>query len=163
MALLCQCGLYTYHTTDAGMGMLKLEDQDDDITHQQTPSNLPKLSPVSRLLHAMSSWCTPDTWQLLTRIRRETGAQGIGSKVDGKGSFTGDSYGDTVNTDIVGATFEQNRGCATASSVVADHNTSSRGRDEGEGESRETTLPPVHSSAHSQIQMTIFVQQLKRK
>ena len=156
------------------MSALKLEDE-DDITHQQTPlnpPNSPKLSPVSRLLHAMSSWCTPDTWQLLTRIGRESGAQRVGNTVDNKGSFTGDSQGDitdhkdTAHTDHVGGGFEQSRGCeldATASSVVADHNTSSSVREEGEGESRETMIPPVHSSAHSQIQMTIFIQQLKGK
>ena len=90
MVLLYIVWVTNNRTTDTGMGALKLDDE-DDITHQRTPPNPPKLSPVSHLLHAMSSWCAPDTWQLLTRIRQDSGAQGVGTKVDSKGSFTGDS------------------------------------------------------------------------
>jgi hypothetical protein len=145
---------------DTGMGMLEL-DNEDGVTHQQTPVNPPKLSPVSRLLHAMSSWCTSDTWQLLTRIRH-------GTEVDSKGTSSGNSQcGVTVHKDIVhgghrSARFEQGKSCehdATARTVEADHDRSTRVREEGEGGS---SLPPVHSSAHSQLQMTIFIQQLKR-
>ena len=162
------CGSPNYHTTDTGMGMLEL-DNEDDVIHQQTPVNPPKLSPVSRLLHAMSSWCTSDTWQLLTRIRQESGALGHGTEVDSKGTYSGNSqcgvtdHKDIVHGDHRSARFEQDKSCehdATARTVEADHDRSTRLREEGEGES---SLPPVHSSAHSQLQMTIFIQQLKRK
>ena len=111
----------------------------------------PKLSPVGRLLHAMSSWCTPDTRCFVEQARQQT-----------------HSERDPVQT-------PERDSCKVFTPCVVEG--SKRSCDEEacqeseEGEVEETredlddakVLPPVHSSARSQLQRTIFVQQLRRK
>ena len=194
---------YTCVTAEATtiVGSLSLLEDADDLTSKtsQTP---PKLSPVSRILHAMSSWCTPSTWQLLARLQSAAGGGGGGG---GRGEENTArekcSEEDEAGGEHVDRKEEQEEDCE----VVVGKNQSRASASGGEGEKVERVeevrveevrveevrveevrveveveggrvevggregpgeclfLPPVHSSAQSQLQMSIFLQQLKRK
>ena len=200
---------YTCVTAEATtiVGSLSLLEDADNLTSKtsQTP---PKLSPVSRILHAMSSWCTPSTWQLLARLQSAAGGGGGGG---GRGEEnTAREEEDEAGGEHVDRKEEQEGDCE----VVVGKNQSRASASGGEGEKVERVeevrveevrveevrveevrveveveveggrveveggrvevgggegpgeclfLPPVHSSAQSQLQMSIFLQQLKRK
>ena len=152
-----------YTETTAKMGMLHLSDDDDDDEVSDLVSSQPKcpeLSSVSRLLHSMSSWSTPDTFQLLTCSRQQSAVERAET------SCTTDDCSPASGTDKQESVGE--RQCQPRSTEEVQ-----TGRGGGDMESHAVPgeggdvsrimFPPVHSSAQSQLRMTIFVQQLRRK
>ena len=139
---------------------------DEEKTHD-THLTPPKVSSASRLLHAMSSWCTPETWQLLTSARQDPGGSTVCPVVHNKASTT--VYCSLVRSSALEgdkAMLHKQETALGENQVEHDLGASVREglRAEGREDNDESVvLPPVHSSAHSHLQMTIFVQQLKRK
>lgn len=145
------------------MDALELKD-DDDIDHVTSHSILepPKLSSVGHLLHAMSSWYTPSTQQLLTSVKLKP--QSLGDNVQRKINKDITTDQSTVSdTDHLGLVDERLKQEDGSSVEGAEYKTSISNTAEGEDADNNIVLPPVHSSAHSHLQMTIFIQQLKRK
>lgn len=142
-----------YPSTEAASKMMDLEIEDGEDAHDIS-LNPPKLSSVGRLLHAMSSWCTPDTWQLLASLRLT--AQESRLQFDNTTARTEDS----VKCDST-------RQGSRTQEAAPPRETGSEARTSGgvkdNGGRKSVVLPLVHSSAKSQLQMGIFLQQLKRR
>jgi hypothetical protein len=112
----------------------------------------------------MPSWCTPDTRRLVKRLREESAEHQNVQKEAPTSVGNQPSFESPVERD-------GKRKCDEESGIsVGGTESSSSGEREGrlaeekerDGGGGRVMLPPVHSSAHSQLQMTIFVQQLKR-
>lgn len=132
---------------------LELEDAEDT----SGILNPPKLSSVGRLLHAMSGWCTPATWELLASITLTTQESRVlwdttTATMDDRTDLKRDS---TMSND--------SNGQEAAPLRESTSEARSGGRKEDRGASESGVLPLVHSSSKSQLQMGIFLQQLKRK
>ena len=137
--------VHLYIETTSQMDALELRDESAEFASSLEP---PRLSSVGHLLHAMSSWCTADTHRLLLQLTstgpRTHPPQGDSDCRGGDGGRTSTTTADAE--------------CG------ADDDTGSIERELLQAEDAESVvLPPIHSSAHSQLQMTIFIQQLKRK
>lgn len=132
------------------MNDLELEDAEDT----SGILNPPQLSSVGRLLHAMSSWCTPATWELLASIRLTTQER----------RMVWDNTTATVDDRTVPkCDSKDSNGQEAAPLRETASEARSGGRKEDGGASESGVLPLVHSSSKSQLQMRIFLQQLKRK
>lgn len=116
--------------------------------------NPPKLSSVGRLLHAMSSWCTPATRELLASITLTTQERRM--VWDNTTATVGDRTDPKCDS-------KDSNGQEAAPLRETTSETRSGGRKEDSGASESGVLPLVHSSSKSQLQMRIFLQQLKRK
>ena len=111
----------------------------------------PKLSSVGRLLHAMSSWCTPDTRCFVEQVRQQTHLERDPVQTPERDS--GKVYAPCV---VEGS----KRSCDEEACQESEEGEVEETREDLDGAK---VLPPVHSSARSQLQRTIFVQQLRRK
>lgn len=157
--------VYTYYillTAEATSKMEELELEDVDNTPHRTFLDPPKLSSVGHLLHAMSSWCTPDTWQLVTSMRQDSCTREEGTSAY-ENVTTAGCLPDSITTDLKrdSTRNEPGRDCE-GDNVPLEYRTGREGMTE-DGDGEGASLPPVHSSAQSQLQMSIFLQQLKRK
>ena len=152
------CFIYPEATTSKLSELRLKEDEDsefgdiglEDLVHLEPP----KLSSVGRLLHAMSSWCTPDTWHLVEQMKQQTHIHGdTVQQVDRTASDSEES----LLTSLGSSDGPKGEGLSQEAEQ--------RGVTQSKEESRESVkvIPPVHSSAHSHLQRTIFVQQLRRK
>jgi hypothetical protein len=110
----------------------------------------PKLSSVGRLLHAMSSWCTPDTRCFVEQVRQQTHLERDPVQTPERDS--GKVYAPCV---VEGS----KRSCDEEACQESEEGEVEETREDLDGAK---VLPPVHSSARSQLQRTIFVQQLRR-
>lgn len=128
----------------------KLDPDDLDIPLTKASITPPRLSPVGRILHAMSSWCTSDTWDLL-RKRIPEGLEKAGGK-------SGSEYLKIEEEKTPGN--EQRKELKnTPQPLRSVEGEEYRIAEFGIG----GFLPAVHSSSQSQLQMGIFLQQLKRR
>lgn len=147
------------------------EDYDVDIEPRETLAP-PTLSSVGRLLHAMSSWCTPDTSQYVNQLREGGGGEGRGEGGGRRGDIIRDR---TTDRDIVQhrnppdeelTQSLDDRSTISSDTKIGNDKTQENEAVNSEGERREHSevlLPLVHSRAHSQLQRSIFIQQLKRR
>lgn len=152
---------YTYINAETANEMQVLDlddDSDDDDSVSDSQLKCPELSSVSRILHAMSSWSTSDTSQLLASLQLQaTPKRGDTPQQQVNLSSTSADCSPTTDTGLehdqesVGS--ESERQCVSGCSEA----------DGRESDTESIVLPPVHSSAQSQLRMTIFIQQLKRK
>ena len=158
---------------------------------------LPKLSAVGRLLHAMSSWCTPSTWELLRRRESKEGGEGKeeqkeevveGEEEEGKEECDGGKNvgkkqeGGGYYRRVEEGTAEKGMGGDERNSRTSRSNndTESLPRQKREGSNFPGSvagvsvtervaggssgyLPAIHSLSQTQLQIGIFLQQLKRK
>ena len=149
------CFIYPEATTSKLSELRLKEDEDSEFgdigPEDSVHLELPKLSSVGHLLHAMSSWCTPDTWHLVEQMKQQTHIHGDSvQQVDRTASDSEESLLTSLGNSSDGP-----KGEGSSQEAVT----------QSKEESRESVkvIPPVHSSAHSQLQRTIFVQQLRRK
>ena len=145
------------NTTEATSELDELRLTDDDGTESgdtelkdSVHMTHPKLSSVGRLLHAMSNWCTPETRCFVIDQVRELKTYLERDCVQQAGKESSDS--DKLSHKSIGKDGtpcydeEERKEVATREDMES-----------------VKVLPPVHSSGQSQLQRTIFVQQLKRK
>ena len=165
--------------------------------------NPPKLSAVGRLLHAMSSWCTPSTWELLRRRENKAGVGRKGEEEEGvdgeevEGMLEYESGRNVKNREGASEVlFEEGRvkeggyyrivkegagekrmgGNERNSRTLCSNNDQEVVPKQKRGRSMESVsgtemvagsssgyLPAIHSSSQTQLQIGIFLQQVKRR
>ena len=136
---------HNYYTDARG----KFDLDDLDIPLSKASITPPRLSPVGRILHAMSSWCTSDTWDLLRKR--------IPESVEKMSGESGIEYLTIEEEKRLGN--EQKELKCTPQPRRSVEGEECRITDTGNG----GFLPAVHSSSQPQLQMGIFLQQLKRR